>query len=261
MDERTGSADVARDASGRPVDEPQSVGTKAAVTAPVGAAAGAATGAAAGTLTGGPVGTIVGAVAGAVLGGAAGFGVGDEAQPTAEDEQYYRTHHRGATGGQADAAYERARPAYHLGHVAALNPDWRGRPYEEIEPELRRGWSDDVRARHGEWAAASPFARAAYERTLSRTNAGPGTVPVTDAPVGSTASHDRASFADRLAASADVAGNPNATQPLAGAPEHASGGGDPLEHGSMSDQGGFGTHLAPGAVRRSDASHDDERRA
>jgi hypothetical protein len=261
MDDRTRGADVARDSSGRPVDEPQTVGTKAAVTAPAGAVAGAAAGAAAGTVTAGPVGTIIGALVGAVGGGLAGLGAADEAQPTADDEEYYRTHHRGATSGLADAAYERARPAYHLGHVAALNPDWRGRRFEEVEPELRRAWSDDVRARHGEWSAASPFARAAYERALSRTNAGPGTVPVTDAPVGTTRSHDHASFSDPLPPSADVAGTASDPRPLAGAPEHSSGGGDPLEHGSLSDQGGFGTHLAPDAVRRSDARRDDERHA
>ena len=262
MDERNrGRDDVARDASGKPVDEPSEAGTSAAVTAPVGAVAGAAAGATAGTLTAGPVGTIIGAIAGAIGGGLAGLGTSDQAQPTEEDETYYRTHHRTATSGLADAAYERARPAYHLGHVAALNPDYRGRPFEEIEPELRRGWGDEVRARHGEWSAASPFARAAYERTLTRTNAGFGTAPVTDTPVGTTASHHHASFSDPLAASADVAGNPNAAQPLAGAPEPASGSGDPLEHGSLSDQGGFGARLTPGAVRRSDGGRDDERRA
>jgi hypothetical protein len=260
MDERRGDGDVARDATGRPVDEPTAAGTSAAVTAPVGAVAGAAAGATAGTITAGPVGTIVGAIVGAIGGGVAGLGASDQAQPSAEDEAYYQSHHRTATSGLADAAYERARPAYHLGHVAALNPDWRGRRYEEIEPELRRGWGDDVRARHGDWAAASPFARAAYERTLARTNAGFGSVPVTDARVGSTASHDHASFSDPLAPGADVAGNPNSARPLAGAPRHEPRGDDPLEHGSMDDHGGFGSHMSPGMVRRSDARRDEERR-
>ena len=249
--------EVARDATGRPVDETTGAGTSAAVTAPVGAVAGAAAGATAGTLTAGPVGTIIGAIAGAIGGGAAGLGAADHAMPTDEDEAYYRSHHETATRGLADAAYDRARPAYHLGHVAALNPDWRGRRFEEIEPELRRGWTDDVRARHGEWTSASGFARAAYERTLTRTNAGPGTATTAHTPAGTTPSHDRAEFSDPLAASANVAGNPNAANPLAGAPEHSSGSTSPVERGSLSDQGGFGVHRADGTVRESDVGRDE----
>jgi hypothetical protein len=137
----------------------------------------------------------------------------DGAQPSEEDEAYYRTHYEGVTSGMADAAYERARPAYHLGHVAALNPDYRSRRFEEVEPQLQRGWTDDVSARHGSWSSVSPYARAAFERTLQRTNAGPagaaGTVR-NEQPAGTTPTHDRAAFSDPLASGADVAGNPNA---------------------------------------------------
>lgn len=201
-------------AGDRPSTDPDRPSASPAVTGPLGAAAGAAAGAAGGTLTAGPVGTIVGALIGALGGGLAGMATADDALPNEEDEAYYRSHHEGATRGLADAAYDRARPAYHLGHVAALNPDWRGRGFDEVEPELRRAWGDDLRARHGEWPQATPFARAAYERTLQRTNAGPGTAPadVTRMPAGTTPSHDRAGFSDPLSPGADVAGNPNARE-------------------------------------------------
>lgn len=217
MDDRTHTPRTPPPAGDRPSTDPDRPSASPAVTGPAGALAGAAAGATGGTLTAGPVGTIVGALVGALGGGLAGMATADDAQPSADDEAYYRTHHEGATRGLADAAYDRARPAYHLGHVAALNPDWRGRPYLEIEPELRRAWGDDLQERHGDWPQASPFARAAFERTLQRTNAGPGTAAGTaagtvagDTPAGTTPSHDRAGFADPLAPGADVAGNPNA---------------------------------------------------
>lgn len=181
-----------------PDDDPDRPSTKPAVTTSVGAAGGLLAGAAAGTLTAGPLGTIVGALIGAVGGGWAGLATGEAVQPTTEDEEYYRTHYRSATTGTADAAYEHARPAYHLGHVAALNPDYRGHTFAEIEPDLRRGWTDEVRARHGEWTSVRPYVQAAYDRGLARTNAGPGTRPA-DQHIGTTPSHDRPSYSDPVA--------------------------------------------------------------
>jgi len=49
--------------------------------------------------------------------------------------------------------------------IAALNPDYRDRDFDAIEGDLQRGWNDDLRARHGEWTAARPFARDAYTRS------------------------------------------------------------------------------------------------
>jgi hypothetical protein len=198
MDDRTpirDDADPHREQM--PDDDPDRPSVNPAVTTSAGAAGGLLAGAAAGTLTAGPIGTIIGALVGAVGGGWAGLATGEAVKPTEEDEEYYRTHYQGATAGTADAAYERARPAYHLGHVAALNPDYRSHSFDEIEADLRRGWTDDVRTRHGDWTAARPYVRAAYERGLARTNAGPASRPV-DQWIGTTPSHDRASFSDPL---------------------------------------------------------------
>lgn len=215
----------------------------------VGGAAGAAAGATAGTLTLGPIGTIVGALVGAVGGGWAGLAAA-QTPPGADDEEYFREHHRTTNAHLADASYDRVRPAYHLGHVAARNPDYRGRSFDDVEPDLRRGWSDEVGARHGDWATAREFARVGYERGAR--DAG---VQLDATPIGTTPSHDRASANDRLAADAPVAGNPNAAAPLAGAPEHASSPA-PGWMQSPSDRGGSGTRRAPGSVRDSETGDE-----
>jgi hypothetical protein len=46
-----------------------------------------------------------------------------------------------------------------------MNPDYRDREWNEVEGDLQRGWTDDLRARHGEWDAARPFARDAFTRS------------------------------------------------------------------------------------------------
>ena len=238
--------DHADDAHGESRKQPVSAGAGGGV----GGAAGAAAGAVAGTLTLGPIGTIVGAITGAIGGGFAGLAAAEMPAPDDSDEAYFREHHRESGAHLADVSYDRAAPAYHLGHVAARNPDYRGRTFDEIEPDLRRGWSDDVSARHGDWTRSRDFVRAGYERGVRAAGAQPDVTPA-----GTTPSHDRAGMSDPLAADAPVAGNPNATRPIAGAPEH-SGGSAPGWLGAPSDQGGFGTHRAPGSVRDSETGED-----
>lgn len=174
----------------------------AGLTGPVAAAAGAVAGASVGTVIAGPVGTIIGAIVGAVEGGWMGIAAASSAQPSTDDELFYQQSYRAATGLPPDARYERVRPAFHLGHVAALNPDYRGRPFEAIEPDLRQGWTAEVSASHGAWAEVRDHARAAYERASggagqpdARTHQ--GTVPPADDPQG-TESHRRAGFNDPI---------------------------------------------------------------
>ena len=54
------------------------------------------------------------------------------------------------------------RPAYQLGHLARRNPQYAGKPFEDVEPELRRGWSDELRARYGEWSELRGYVGDAY---------------------------------------------------------------------------------------------------
>jgi hypothetical protein len=132
-----------------------------------GGVTGVLTGAAIGSV-GGPVGTIIGGIAGAMGGWWTGRAISEAAESlTAEDEAYYRSHYESSGARTADRTYDHARPAYHLGHIASRNPDYLGRTWEEIEPDIRRGWSDDVSAKHGSWDSMRPFAREGYTRGSS----------------------------------------------------------------------------------------------
>lgn len=133
----------------------------------VGGVSGVVAGAAIGSAAG-PIGTIIGGIAGAVGGWWAGRAVADAAhQFTHEDDSYYRETFEKRSDRLADRSYDDVRPAYQLGHIASMNPDYNGRSFEEIEPDLQKGWGNDLRARHGDWTAVRPYAQEAYSRNLS----------------------------------------------------------------------------------------------
>jgi uncharacterized protein (TIGR02271 family) len=153
-------------------DEPATTGDR--VGEATGGVAGAATGAALGSL-GGPIGTIVGGIAGAVGGWWTGRAISEAASTySEEDDQYYRQHFestRGAASGSGSrgtgvgGSYESARPAYQLGYLAGMNPDYADRRFDEVEPDLQRGWSG---SRQGDWSDVRDYARSAYERGQER---------------------------------------------------------------------------------------------
>ena len=119
---------------------PQPVGD--AVGGIVGTAAGASIGALAG-----PLGVMVGAAAGALGGWWAGHAVAHELQNYDEDEM--RRAHRDL---HPTRPYEDTRDLYQFGHLAGSNPDYQGRGFDEIEPELRRSWKEGhAEAHHGPW--------------------------------------------------------------------------------------------------------------
>jgi hypothetical protein len=117
---------------------------------------------------GGPVGTLIGGIAGAVGGWWAGHSVAEAAQEyTVGDDAVYRNHYDNSPNRLADRDYESVNPAYRLGHLAARNPDYRGRPFNEIEDDLRRGWNGGARQSYGEWDAVRGYANDAYDRSAS----------------------------------------------------------------------------------------------
>jgi uncharacterized protein (TIGR02271 family) len=132
----------------------------------VGGVAGAASGAALGSLAG-PLGTVIGGIAGAVGGWWSGKAVADAAQTASADDDYYQQRFTSSSrGGGRD--YESARPAFHLGHVAGMNPDYSGRSFDDVEPHLKQGWNNDVAASSGDWNDVRGHARDAYERGQAR---------------------------------------------------------------------------------------------
>ncbi len=140
----------------------------------VGGVSGVVTGAAIGSAAG-PIGTVIGGIAGAVGGWWAGRAVAEAAHKfTHEDDSFYRERFETRPDRLADRSYDDVRPAYQLGHIASLNPDYNGRTFDEVEPELRYGWGNDLRARHGDWSAVRPYAEDAYSRNASSVSAREG---------------------------------------------------------------------------------------
>ena len=52
--------------------------------------------------------------------------------------------------------------AWQLGYNAARNPEFAGKRFDEIEDQLLKTWSNDLRDSHGEWASVRGFAQEAY---------------------------------------------------------------------------------------------------
>ncbi len=166
-------ANSARNAADRADDlTTNASGRNDAVGETTGGLAGALTGAALGSL-GGPIGTIIGGIAGAVGGWWSGKEISVAASKYSDDDDnFYRSHYEGSTDSSsastADAtsrgSYDSVRPAYQLGHLASQNPDYRGRSFDEVEPDLQRGWTNDLSAQHGDWSRNRDYARNAFSR-------------------------------------------------------------------------------------------------
>jgi uncharacterized protein (TIGR02271 family) len=145
-------------------DEQRDVDRNEKIGEGVGGVTGAAAGAAIGSLAG-PIGTAIGAIAGAVGGWWIGRAASDAATNIdATDDAYFRQ--RFAAAGGRD--YDRARPAFHLGYIAGMNPEYEDRPFDEVEPDLRAGWTGDFVNRFGDWNDVRGFARDAYEHGRER---------------------------------------------------------------------------------------------
>jgi phage tail tape-measure protein len=126
-----------------------------------GTLAGAGTGALAGAVVGGPAGAAIGGAVGALVGALAGMAVEHSVDAQAEDE-YWREQHANRPYVPADRSYAEYGPAYRYGWEARSRV--RDRSFEELEPELERGWV--VYRGHSalEWREARPAARDAWDR-------------------------------------------------------------------------------------------------
>lgn len=140
----------------------------------VGQAAGGITGAVAGAAIGataGPIGVLLGGIAGAIGGWWSGRAIAEAAEDiTDADETFYREDYRKSTERRVDlarrASFDHARHAYLLGDVAAANPEYSDRAFEEVEPDLARGWAAGSAA--ADWTSVRDFAGVGYRRGLER---------------------------------------------------------------------------------------------
>lgn len=133
--------------------------------------AGEAVGGIGGTLAGagigslaGPVGTIIGGIAGAVGGWWAGEKAGRAAEEMGDHDDYYRE--RFQAGQHRDVTYDDARIGYGVGHIAGRNPDYRGRSFDEVESDVRRGW----RHERYDYDTMRPYVREGFEHSTNETH-------------------------------------------------------------------------------------------
>ncbi|MBK5187450.1 MAG: hypothetical protein JJD97_04345 [Gemmatimonadaceae bacterium] len=89
-------------------------------------------------------------------------------QVTFEDDVVYRAHYDFSPTRLADRSYEVVRPAYLIGHIAGSNPEYEGLAFEAIERDLRTGWTEAIRAKHGDWEAVRQYATEAFGRQRQR---------------------------------------------------------------------------------------------
>ncbi len=133
----------------------------------VGGIGGVLAGAAIGSVIG-PVGTIIGGIAGALGGWWGGRAVTEAASNmTHDDDTYYRGHYESSSTKLADRSYDDVRPAYQLGQVASLNPDYANKPWKDVSTDLQRGWTDEHTKKYGDWNTVSNYAGEGYSRGRS----------------------------------------------------------------------------------------------
>jgi hypothetical protein len=164
--------------TGQPEDHPGGIAGGAFVGGAAGGIAGAAiTGAAAGTIAGGPLGTaagaIAGVVAGSVIGGITGKAIAERINPAHEEEYWRNEFPTRPYVTQSGYGWEDYAPAYRVGY--ARYPEYHGRRFEEVEPELSREWEQARGTSRLSWDEARVATRDAYERlvhTLERATPG-----------------------------------------------------------------------------------------
>jgi len=131
-------------------------GTAERVGEVTGGVGGTVAGAAIGSMAG-PIGTIVGGIAGAVGGWWAGEKAGRALEDWDDHEPHYRRHFEAEDRG--DLSWDEARVGYGVGHLAGRNPDYAGRGFEKIEPDIREQWDYDR-----DYDRMRPYVQSGYVR-------------------------------------------------------------------------------------------------
>jgi hypothetical protein len=98
-----------------------------------------------------------------------------EGDPWKRDEQQFRERH--IAFGSSDLEFERVRPAYHFGWVAAQDERFRGQDFDDVEAVLRAEWSHDLAKQSGSWDTVRGFVNRAYQRAQERFASGSASAP------------------------------------------------------------------------------------
>ncbi len=59
-------------------------------------------------------------------------------------------------------SYEDTRPLYQFGHMARQNPEYKGRAFRDVEPDLQRHWGTEQSQKHGSWPDVRGFVEFGY---------------------------------------------------------------------------------------------------
>jgi ElaB/YqjD/DUF883 family membrane-anchored ribosome-binding protein len=111
---------------------------------------------------GGPLGMVMGKIAGKV-GGWWSSASEAKAEYSKEEEQLCARHFEAYEAKPAGLTFDVARTAYQIGYIAAENPDYRERDFDEVEADLRHGFTAEPSQ---EYNALRDFARFGYERAM-----------------------------------------------------------------------------------------------
>ncbi len=177
----------------------------------VGGIGGVLAGAAIGSVAG-PVGTLIGGIAGAMGGWWGGRAVTEAASKlTKDDDEYYRSSYELSPNRLADRTYDDVRPAYHLGHVAAHNPDYAGKDWNAVQSDLQRGWSADQSKKYGEFSTVSGYAAEGFTRGRSTLGNAAGATANAASTVGNKAANAVDDLKDRVDGNPASKPGPDAT--------------------------------------------------
>jgi hypothetical protein len=115
----------------------------------------------------GPAGMIVGGLAGAAGGWWAGRGLARATDDFSDEtDEHYRRLHEARYADRA--SFDDARGFYNFGRLARRNPDYEGRSFDEVEPEIRRGWRDEGAGPFRSWDEVRPFVSTGWDEEPSR---------------------------------------------------------------------------------------------
>ena len=88
---------------------------------------------------------------------------------SAEQDNACRNHfEQRRRDGKTRSNYDAVRPLYQFGHMAGSNPDYQGRSFEEVEPDLQRAWTPEYTTAFGEWNTVRDYVDTGYSTRNSR---------------------------------------------------------------------------------------------